>query len=170
METEAQYERLGWKTFWIFVSEKAHLAIIVGLLAFACALFTGESFITHVFLILFLLAFGVTLLLSWVQYVRFGFIIDADALRIKRGIIHLEEMSIPYRQIQDIDIERNLLNQLTATSKLVILTAGSKDKGEDEAESEGVIPIIDKNLASRLQKELSTRANIQKVVEVSPTS
>ena len=89
-----------------------------------------------------------------------------DSFKIKRGIFSKTEDAIPYRQIQNVDIERSLIFQMLGLSRVVILTAGHEDqapKGTDEAE--GIIPAVDQKLAEWLQSELLKKADIQKVVQ-----
>ena len=71
---------------------------------------------------------------------------------------------MPYRQIQDVDIEEDITDRILGVCRLVILTAGHEDEPKSEGESEGVLPVIDKTLAEQLQTELLKRANIQKVI------
>ena len=85
-----------------------------------------------------------------------------DSFKIKRGVFSKTENAIPYRQIQNVDIERSLTFQMLGLSRLIILTAGHEDEspkrvsfGSDE--SEGIIPAIDQKLAGWLQTELLRR-------------
>ena len=108
----------------------------------------------------------VILFAAWLEYANFKFCLGEDSLKIKKGILSKEEVAIPYRQIQDVDIERNLSYRIWAVSRLVILTAGyEEEKKSDADESEGILPAIDKDLAEWLQAELLKRANVQKVTE-----
>jgi uncharacterized membrane protein YdbT with pleckstrin-like domain len=113
--------------------------------------------------------FGIFFLLSffiaWLTYVTYQFALTEDALRIKRGILNKEEIAIPYRQIQDVDINRSLNFQMMGLSRIVILTAGHEEdpKAPDFGEAEGVLPALDKDLAEWFQGELLRRANVQKV-------
>jgi uncharacterized membrane protein YdbT with pleckstrin-like domain len=160
------YERLGWKTFWVFVMERANISLIIGVIA--CAFVVFNLPLTAYAVWIFLIAFTITVFVAWVEYACFAFILSADALKVKKGVIHKEEVAIPYRQIQNVDIERTILDQLAGTSRLIILTAGHDDSDADKeggkAESEGILPVIDKKLANRLQTELLSRASIQKVI------
>jgi uncharacterized membrane protein YdbT with pleckstrin-like domain len=162
------YERLGWKTFWVFMMERMNIALIVGVIA--CTFILLNLPLTAYAVWIFLIVFTVTVLVAWIEYANFAFLLADDALKVKRGVIHKEEIAIPYRQIQNVDIERTLLFQIAGTSRLVILTAGhddtDADKEDGKADSEGIIPVMDKKLAARLQVELLKRANIQKVVQV----
>lgn len=162
-----QYERLGWKTFWVFVLERANIALVIGVIA--CGFILLNLPFTAYAVWIFLIVFTFTVLIAWIEYASFAFLLEDDALKVKKGVLHKEEVAIPYRQIQNVDIERGILDQLAGTSRLIILTAGhddsDADKEDGKAESEGIIPIVDKKLAARLQSELLKRANIQKVVQ-----
>ena len=131
-------------------------------------MFLGKNTITNILLGVFILVILITILASWLEYTSYEFLLDTDALRIKRGVVSKEEIAIPYRQIQNVDIERSMFFQVTGVSKLIILTAGHSDTGENSAEAEGVIPIIDKGLAERLQSVLLSKTNIQKITNVGP--
>ena len=167
MQTE-QYQKLGWKTFWVFLAEWTKGALIIGLVT-VIFIFFGIPFAQYV-AAAFLLVLIVTVLIAWIEYRSYGYLMGADAFKVKRGVIHKDEVAIPYRQIQTVNIERPLLYQLAGTSKLVILTAGQEDedvaRGANHAESEGIIPVMDKELALKLQSELLSKANIQKVNQI----
>lgn len=160
------YKKLGWKTFWVFLSDKSKPAILVGVISWALLAFK-VPYAGWSVLVFFLVAIG-TAIVVWFDYSGYGYELGEDALRVKHGVFHKDETAIPYRQIQNVDIERPFLYVLSGTSRLVILTAGQEDKSgaSADADSEGVIPIIDKDLAVELQNELLKKANIQKVVQV----
>ena len=148
--------------FWIqnqpFVAQVpfANFPNYINLAAWACFL------LFFVFLIFAFLA-------SWIIYANYKFSIGDNCLKIKRGILNKEEVSIPYGKIQDVDIHRDLSFQILGLSQIVILTAGHEDSvnGDDapagSGESEGYLPALDRNLAEWLQAELLKRANVQKV-------
>lgn len=117
-------------------------------------------------LLVALAALIVAFIASWLIYTNYRYMLDDDSLKIKRGILNKEEIAIPYRQIQDINIERNLTYQMFGMSRLVILTAGHEDEPHPEGEAEGILPAIDKTLAEKLQDELLKRTDIQRVTEV----
>lgn len=167
MPTE-QYQKLGWKTFWVFLAEWTKGALIIGLVAVLFIVFKIPY--AQYAALAFLLVLVVTVLIAWIEYRSYGFLMGEHAFRVRRGVIHKDEVAIPYRQIQTVNIERPLFYQIAGTSKLIILTAGQEDtdteKGANHAESEGIIPVVDKELALKLQAELLGRANIQKVSQI----
>lgn len=114
--------------------------------------------------IAFFLIFLLSAFIGWLVYINFVFFLDTDAVKIRRGIFNKQEVAIPYRQIQDVDIERNFAYQILGLSELVILTAGHEEKDQG-GESEGVLPALDKDLADSLRDELLRRANVEKIVE-----
>ncbi len=174
------YEKLGRKTFWLFVFERSQAAM--ALLGIAVLLFVlqGMPFLKATpfgdmsryaalaawgALGLCVVIFLFALFISWLIYINYVFLLDEDALKIKRGIIAREDHAIPYRQIQDVDIEQDFSFRMLGVSRLIILTAGREDEKEASNESEGILPAIDSALAERLQAELLRRANVETVKE-----
>jgi putative membrane protein len=180
---EEVYHTMGKKTFWIFLLQRAHAAFILLLLAIALFVFGQQSFLAAtpvgnltgytmmaawIVLALFVVVFAITLLIAWLVYKNYKFCLGDDSLKIKHGILNKEEVAIPYRQIQDVDIRRDLSFQIIGLSQIIILTAGHEDNekpGDDD--TEGILPALDKDLAEWLQAELLKRANVQKVTEES---
>ena len=178
------YHTLGRKTF--VMSFLGTLSGPIVLLFVSIALFIagGEPFLKDVSghdfgpyaflgawcaLGLAVLVFLVAFFIAWLAYKNYKFYLSEDSLKIKRGILSKKEIAIPYRQIQDVDIERDLSYRMFGVSRLVILTAGNEEeKRSGDDESEGILPAIDKDLAEWLQNELLRRANVQKVTETKP--
>jgi putative membrane protein len=174
------YHKLGKKTLWIFILGRIQPAVVFLLLSIGLFVVSQLSFPstgsfaafgfyallgTGACLVLFALSAGIAVLIGWLIYKNYTFALGDDSLKIKRGILNKEEVAIPYRQIQDVDINRDLSFQMLGLSKIVILTAGHEDAADKNDDSEGILPAIDKNLADWLQAELLKRANIQKVSE-----
>ncbi len=119
-----------------------------------------------------LVLFGVFLgllaiLIGFLEYTHYTFSLGDNSLSVQRGILNTVEVAIPYRQIQSVDIDRNLFDQIVGVSRLVILSAGQADKS-DEEESREILPALDADRAESLQKEILRRADIEKVSEVKP--
>lgn len=174
------YHTLGKKTLWIFILGRIQAAIVFLLLAVVLFVVSQQGFLNSgssadlgryallgagACLVLFIVVLAIVLLAGWLVYKNYTFALGDDSLKIKRGILSKEEIAIPYRQIQDVDINRDLSFRMMGLSKIVILTAGHEDKGDANDDSEGILPAIDKDLADWLQAELLKRANIQKVSE-----
>ncbi len=177
------YRRLGRKTLWVFILDRISVPVV--LLIIAIGLFgvnqahllaktpfgdlTNYGFLAALFAsIAFLIIFLVVILVSWLIYINYQFALQDDALKIRRGVFSREEIAIPYRQIQDVDIEQDITDRMLGVCRLVILTAGHEDEQKPEGESEGILPVIDKNLAEQLQAELLKKTDVQRVTEVKP--
>jgi uncharacterized membrane protein YdbT with pleckstrin-like domain len=184
---EEVYHTLGRKTFVMSLLGMISAPIVLLLVSAALFVLSGEPFLKtgigssafdarpYAMLAgwcafgLALVVFLIALLVTWLNYKNLKFFLGEDSLKIKRGILNKEEVAIPYRQIQDVDIERNISYRMFGVSRLVILTAGNEEEkkpGQDE--SEGILPALDKDLAEWLQSELLKRANVQKVTEAKP--
>ena len=174
------YQKLGKKTLWIFIMQRIHLAAVLLFVAIALLIFQSTQFAkmgifgdiqayatlgAWIASALFLITFALTVLVSWLIYANYKFYLGEDSLKIKRGILNKEEIAIPYRQIQDVDIERDLAFQMMGLSRIIILTAGHEDDNSKNDESEGILPAMDRALAEWLQVQLLEKANVQKVTE-----
>ena len=178
---EEVYHTMGKKTFWMFLMQRIHAAFILLLLTIALFVVSQQAFLTTIpvanlgsyvliaawiCLALFVIALGIIFLVAWLFYSTYKFCLGEDSLKIKRGILNKEEVAIPYRQIQDVDIKRDLSFQMMGLSRIVIITAGHEEAekpGDDD--TEGILPALDKDLAEWMQAELLKRANVQKVTE-----
>ncbi len=174
------YHKLGKKTLWIFIMQRIHLTAVLLFVAIALLIFQSTQFAkmgifgdiqayatlgAWIASALFLITFALTALVSWLIYANYKFYLGEDSLKIKRGILNKEEIAIPYRQIQDVDIERDLAFQMMGLSRIIILTAGHEDDNSKNDESEGILPAMDRALAEWLQVQLLEKANVQKVTE-----
>ena len=177
---QEMYHTLGPKTFWIFLLERLNGPIVFLFVTIALFSIEGQSFLivkgvgnlnpyvdyaAWGCLAIFLVMLGVMLVLTWLEYTTYKYCLGDNSLKIKRGILNKEEVAIPYRQIQDVDIKRDLYFQMMGLSRIVILTAGQEDENPKDSESEGVLPALDKDLAEWLQQQLLEKANVQKIVE-----
>jgi len=174
------YYRLGKKTFVLFALKKMRLAAVFFLIAAFLALVSRQSFLTSlpllgdvqiyvawsawVIFIVFCLFFLTALGAAWTIYRNYQFALGNDSFKIKHGVLNKAEFAIPYRQIQNVNIDRGALFQMLGLSRVTILTAGRSDQKLRDDEAEGVLPAIDKELAAWLRDELLKRANIEKVV------
>jgi uncharacterized membrane protein YdbT with pleckstrin-like domain len=177
------YHTLGRKTLTIFVLQRIQTSLILLVLAIVLFGIQGQAFLVQTpagdltpyvslaalaVLGLFIVSFLIGFFAAWLIYTNYKFSLGEDSLKIKRGILNKEEIAIPYRQIQDVDITRDLSFLMLGLSRIVILTAGHEDQdpeNQQHGQSEGFLPALDKDLAEWLQSELLKRANIQKVVE-----
>ena len=167
------YQRLGKKTFLLFFLKKSGvLFILFGLLSIGIfiesKLTTQEGLIkalkgfNWLVFYIFTSAFLGILIITWLKYSTYLFALDEHAFRVKYGILNKREITLPYRQIQNVNIERDVSYRILGLSKLGILTAGTEDK-DKVGESEGILPALDQKLASYIQAELLKRANIERI-------
>lgn len=126
--------------------------------------------LTGILSVVSLLILLTIVVVTWIIYIHTTFVFNQYALKIKTGFIHKREILIPYRQIQNVNINRSLLHRMLGVSNLVILTAGSEDQTPDtnQQESEGVFDLLDAELAGHIQSELVKRASVQMVSDIGP--
>lgn len=165
-------QRLGAKTFWLFVLSKSGLSFILLLIIVTLGFFGGYlssnwaniiNYLTGGALFLFMISLILNFFLSWLTYINYTFSLDDNGFKMRHGILNKEETAIPYRQIQSVDIRQDLLGQIVGYSRLVILTAGHDEK-DREGEAEAEFPPLDSALAKNLQSELLKRSETQRVI------
>lgn len=133
--------------------------------SFQASISSAISFLIVITLVLFIIVFFVGLF----DYYKYSFTLEEFDIRMKRGLVKKTEKSIPYRQIQNINIERNPTYQILGLSKVILETAGHEEVGE-EGTSEEVIEAIDKNIAEQLRDMLQNKIGVQIVRPETPTT
>jgi len=102
------------------------------------------------------------IIINILQYKFFVFTIEEFGLRLKKGVLNIEEIVIPYRQMQNIDVTRPLIYRLFGISRLVIFSAGHEQVGEPE-QTDTVFDPIDCELAQKIRELLGRRIGVQVV-------
>lgn len=174
METE---QKLGIKVFYYYLFKKITLGFVLLIASFfllshkveTIALLEGvfspenSIIVTHyivktLFIVSsILLAIGI--FISFIKYIRITFIMHQNALTIKSGIISKKEISIPYRNIQDVSILQSIPLRIMGVSKLIVITGGS-DTNDKEKEAERTFEIIDTNIAKSIRTTILEKSNI----------
>lgn len=176
-----QYQRLGVKTFWLSLSERLSFSMGFLFLAVVAIVATRLTIVPPevkpliivgeiVFFAIFIISFGVGFISSYLTYKNHLFCLATDAFKIKRGVFTQIETAFPYRQIQNVEIERKLIFRMLGLSKLVIITAGHDNPNTLRNEAEGVLPMIEKEIADALQEELIRRSDIQRTMTTRVTN
>lgn len=99
-----------------------------------------------------ILSVVILILVSTIErYIQHRFLLSEHSFHVRRGIFMVKEKVIPYRHIQNVDIDRPYHYRIMGLSKLDITTART-DNFEDEKSN--LIPLIDKNLARKLSEFL----------------
>lgn len=109
-------------------------------------------------------------LIAVIVYNHFLFSVEQEGLRIEYGIINKRHVTIPYVQIQNVNITGTLIDRILGITKLEIESAGSTypDKrdivGGTRSKAEGFLPGLTRREAEHLhdmllQKALHERAH-----------
>ena len=185
--------RLGRTAFGLLLLRKLVPGIII--LVIACALLGARSGITDLivffmkfggavasqtvrsisggvtYVVELAFAFAIVSLLMSVltaraEYKNYTFTFEEFGLRLKRGMFRLVVLTIPYRQMQDVDVERGFFHQLTKTSRVVINSAGHEEPGTrftPAEETNIVLDPIDKDVSEEIRLMLQRKIGVQVV-------
>ena len=102
------------------------------------------------------------LVLSYIKYKSVEFMFDEFAFSIRKGFLSKSEIAIPYRQIQFINHSQSFNDKMLGVMNITVETAGENDSKEG-TKHEGVLPILDKDIAIAIEKELLKRSNVNSV-------
>ncbi len=99
-------------------------------------------------------------LISLIEYHNYTYLIGEFDLVMKKGILHKRQTSLPYRQIQSVNIDRPFVYLLFGLSKLILLTAGTEEKDEHGL-VEIVLEPMDKDEAEEIRNMLEREIGVQ---------
>ncbi len=99
-------------------------------------------------------------------YSNFYYWVDNHSFHKSSGIIHKQNVSIPYQQIQNVNINRSFTDRALGLSRISIETAGNNKEsgnggttGSLTASAEGYLPGVDHKTAKEVHDLLLTRAD-----------
>ena len=181
MFEKGKYYRLGAKVFYlsllrdglIFLFGVVAVIIVSGVVGFQTS---AGSDIFLAGTILFLLYAVGAIFMARYDYACHEFMLDDYALHVKTGVINRSIVSIPFRQIQDVNIEESYIERAFGVASLSVLTAGHGDAeysrpgeaGIPEEEASALFPLIQRTFADELEKTLMQHSNVQQVVSATP--
>lgn len=88
----------------------------------------------------------------WVKL--FGYELADNEVKVEKGVISKSYDSIPYSRIQNVGIERGLLQRILGISTVDIQTAGSSGYGK----AEGMLPGVEKHVAEEVREAIMQKA------------
>lgn len=94
-----------------------------------------------------------------VEYRRYAFFVDDHAFHLKRGLLRVQEITIPYAQISNVHIEQPYHWRLLGLAQLDITISSSRDALRSKKRREFLIPVIDRDLAHALSRFLIQEAS-----------
>ena len=121
---------------------------------------SSVSFVAVVILIIAVIMFIVGYIVALLYYRNYTFMLEEFGLKLKKGIFDIKEISIPYRQIQSVDVMKPFNYQIFGVSRLMIITAGHEDVKEG-TETDTVFDPIDAGLAEEIRVILQRKIGIQ---------
>jgi uncharacterized membrane protein YdbT with pleckstrin-like domain len=130
--------------------------------ATARSIYMGVNYVVLLAFLLGTVSLVMSFLTSHVNYRNYTFTFEEFGMRLKRGLWKTIEVTIPYRQMQSVEIERRMLHHLTGTSGLIINSAGYEDPGTDQ-ETDIVLDPIDMHLAEDVRVMLQRKIGVQVV-------
>jgi uncharacterized membrane protein YdbT with pleckstrin-like domain len=119
----------------------------------------SENIVPMVFF-LAILFMCIGIIINILRYQFFVFTLEEFGLRLRKGVLRVEEISIPYRQMQNVDVTRALVYRIFGISRLVVLSAGHEQADEGD-QTDTVFDPIDSEIAEEIRVLLGRRIGVQ---------
>ncbi len=109
---------------------------------------------------LVMVSLGVFLLLGYeyLYWRNFEYSIQEDGLKIVSGVITKNDRDIPLKRIQNIDVNRNIIQRMVGIAKVDVETAGGND-------TEAALKYLELEDAEQMQKKIRELKNRRKTTE-----
>jgi len=148
--TSTGLQQLDSKAVWIFLLRWVFIFLII------VWFIGGGIMVALIGWVGFLIGFIIALILAFIwaklTYHFYRYELTEEGFRKEFGVIIKKYVTIPYERIQNVNIERNILERIFGLSALKIFTAGSGGSGRFG--SEGLLPGLSRNTAEELRNQL----------------
>lgn len=94
-----------------------------------------------------------------VQYRWYSFSVDEHAFHLRRGLISVQEITVPYRQVSNVHMDQPYHWRLFGLAQLDITMSNSRDMIKVRKKKDFLLPCIDKPLARSLSRFLVSQAS-----------
>lgn len=147
------YYSPGKKVLLSFTLNKIALAVILFAVIGYGISFLHINMALSVVVVVGIIVCAIIFLREWMKYKSVTFMLDEVSFHVRKGLFSKSEIAIPYTQVQNVNYEQSFNEKMWGIANITIQTAGTDESGNG-AKSDGVLPVLDANLASALEKQL----------------
>jgi uncharacterized membrane protein YdbT with pleckstrin-like domain len=155
---------LGQRAFFTFFFKRISWVLLPVL--FACVVWYADrwvpmlyspwsDYITKILFLLCAAIFVFVLFETYMEYRYYTYLFADDAFIMTYGYVTRNEIATLYHHIQNVNIERSVLDRFIGVSKLIIIMVGSD---RDSRKNQIVLPAVGRRKAKLVQGELLKRA------------
>ncbi len=139
-----------WATWLSFMFRSIFFIIIISLSSLAAI--AEFPLIALAILLIILLIIVLSFVLAKLSYKYYHYELNEEGFRKEFGIISKKYVTIPYERIQNVNIQRGIIDRILGLSTLKIFTAGTGGSGTMGAE--GLLPGLSVDKAEELRNQL----------------
>ena len=173
MISPGQELQMGRKTSLLLLSKRTSLSFVLMFLAlaigmnkdlfgpkFASIISTGAFAVLLIAFVLFVFGF----VISRLEYKNSTFTLEEFDVKIKKGVLNITEISLPYHHIRSVDITRTLAYRTFGVSKLTMITDSGDNSSSGGIKYGDVNPVfdpIDTDLGEEVREFLQRKLGVQ---------
>jgi uncharacterized membrane protein YdbT with pleckstrin-like domain len=167
-----EFNRLGHKTFFLFIWKRSWAIILILLAGAVILTFASDipadyilfaNLAMVVLFVLLVITTMITILFAWLEYIHYKIILSADDITISRGFISEEEVGVPFRRIKEVKFERNLMDQILGVSNVILIVLGDEENSSLSSESKITLPSLDSRIAKQIQGIVLNKAEVEEI-------
>lgn len=172
---QKKYYRLGSNTLSLFVIQDVSLSFIFFIMAIGLVFFkdyfSGADFlpiidsVTSACFLLWVISLAIGGFVAIIQYKTCSIMMDDSSFHLVRGILSKEEVAIPYRWIQSVEIEQSLFLRIMGVARVIVTTINSLEQPDQQKDkmSDKIVSLMDHQLAKLVAGELAGKAEVEKM-------
>ncbi len=166
-----EYRHVGNKTLAFFIIRELGLFFLTLLVVITLAISSKFVALQYAHILTLLIPYLLLLLLlflilgsikGWFKYSHYSMILSDEDMTITQGFVSQEEIGIPYRRVKEIQIERDVIDELAGLSDVVIIIQGAEESGA-MTERRVILPSLPKDVAIRIQNKILGKAEVQEM-------
>jgi membrane protein YdbS with pleckstrin-like domain len=159
---------LGQRAFLVFLFRR--LKFVVFLFIITAAVWWGEQWMppdylvwgdyaAKVLLSVSIAFFCFVVLETYLEYRYYTYLFTDEAFIMTYGYVVRNEIATLYHHIQNVNIERSIMDRAIGVSKIIILMTGSdRSAGREGGRNQIILPAVGRRKAKQVQAELLRRA------------
>ncbi|MCP3026841.1 PH domain-containing protein [Halobacillus sp. A5] len=110
-------------------------------------------FIAVLVLLVLIIAYGISVLLTVLRYSQFSVYLDSGDIIMTRGLLEKKQVTIPLNRIQGIRIDENLIREPLGYATVTIISAGGSLKNDSD-QTLRVLPLVKRSDMQKVLKSI----------------
>lgn len=170
------YKRMGNKTLLLMILSRSGPLLgllFLGIILSAIEPYLPQEIVSVVNILLgplfaiWLFLFILVCIIGLLEYTKYSVLLAPTSFHVRRGVLTINEIGSPYRRIQDIKVNRTIIDQLWGISTVIINIIGEEQDIITSADRTIItLPFLDKTVARDIHTIMLARSGVEVEVDL----